>query len=458
MKARYILSVIVGAIFTSILMGACGEDRWAGYAEQTKTDRWIYDTMQVHYYWQDAIISYDEANFFTEPFKFFKSLLSKEDGKNGNPYSTIDSLHTSNTTRSIAYTEYSYGFDFALYQLEGSKYAALILYVADNSPADEIGLKRGDWIIDMNGEAITRNNYSILFGSNQLDVTIGYYDAEQNAIVALEEKLTLPAARAIEDNPVYYKNTYEVAGKQVGYLVYNHFTAGPTENSNEYDNDLRAASNYFASKQVDEFILDLRYNNGGALGCAQLLCNILAPASALNQTMGYIEYNENYNPREHSFSFNQEMLKEGNNLNLKRLYVLTTNSTASSSEIIINCLRPYMEVIVVGDQTEGKNVGSLSYKNEELQLIMRPIVCKVYNANHESNYSNGFKADVTIKESSDLARFLPFGDTNELLLGTALELIEGGDIEEAPETRSSNKFQLVENSLQRRATGSVWID
>ena len=49
MKARNTLIVIVGAIFASILMGACGEDRWAGYAEQTKTDRWIYDTMQVHY-------------------------------------------------------------------------------------------------------------------------------------------------------------------------------------------------------------------------------------------------------------------------------------------------------------------------------------------------------------------------------------------------------------------------
>ena len=57
MKARNTLIVIVGAIFASILMGACGEDRWAGYAEQTKTDRWIYDTMQVHYYWQDAVHS-----------------------------------------------------------------------------------------------------------------------------------------------------------------------------------------------------------------------------------------------------------------------------------------------------------------------------------------------------------------------------------------------------------------
>ncbi|MBR6538466.1 MAG: peptidase S41, partial [Bacteroides sp.] len=210
--------------------------------------------------------------------------------------------------------------------------------------------------------------------------------------------------------------------------------------------------------QVDEFILDLRYNNGGSLGCAQLLCNILAPASALDGTMGYSEYNENYKPRERSITFDSQVLQTGSNLNLKRLYVLTTNMTASSSEIIINCLRPYMEVIVVGDKTEGKNVGSLAYSNEALQLIMRPIVCKIYNANHESDYSDGFKADVSVKESSNLARFLPFGDTNELLLGTTLGLIGGDNKEEASETRSSNRIQLVESSLQRRATGSVWID
>jgi hypothetical protein len=31
-------------------------------------------------------------------------------------------------------------------------------------------------------------------------------------------------------------------------------------------------------------------------------------------------------------------------------------------------------------------------------------------------------------------------------------------MEEAPETRSASRFQLVENSLQRRAAGSVWIE
>ena len=457
MKARNILSVIVGAICISIFIGSCGEDRWEGYAEQTKTDRWIYDTMRVHYYWQDAIISYDKANFFTEPFKFFKSLLSKEDGKNGIPYSTIDSLHTSQT-RSVAYAEYSYGFDFALYQLEGSRYVAQLLYVVPNSPATDAGLKRGDWIIDMDGEAINKNNYAMLFGGKQMEVAVGYYDAEQNAIVALEERVTIPAARAVDDNPVYYQNVYEVAGKRVGYLVYNHFTSGPTDDSYTYDNSLRDASNYFAAKQVDEFVLDLRYNNGGSLGCAQLLCNILAPASALNQTMGYIEYNENYKPREYSFTFDSNTLKEGNNLNLKRLYVLTSSATASSSEIIINCLRPYMEVIVVGDKTEGKNVGSLAYESKELQLIMRPIVCKIYNAHHESDYASGFQPEVTVKESGNLDKFLPFGDVNEALLATALGLISGENVEETPATRTIGNMRWVGSSIERRAAGSVWID
>ncbi|MCO7114117.1 S41 family peptidase [Bacteroides uniformis] len=85
--------------------------------------------------------------------------------------------------------------------------------------------------------------------------------------------------------------------KKIGYLVYNHFSSGPTDNSNEYDNDLRSAFQYFASQQVNEFILDLRYNNGGLLSCAELLCTMLAPSSALGQELGYLEFNNRFNPQ-----------------------------------------------------------------------------------------------------------------------------------------------------------------
>ena len=114
----------------------------------------------------------------------------------------------------------------------------------------------------MDGNFITEQNYKKLYGSSAMELTVGYYDVEKNAIVAYDKPRQIASARPVNDNPVHYKNVYTSGSKKIGYLVYNHFSSGPTDNSNEYDNDLRSAFHYFASQQVNEFILDLRYNNG----------------------------------------------------------------------------------------------------------------------------------------------------------------------------------------------------
>lgn len=456
MKARNILIFITGAIAASIYLSSCGVDRWAGYAEQTKTDRWIDDTMRVWYYWYEDIPNTNKLNYFTDPITFFKSLLSSKDGKNGTPYSTIDTLQA--VTRSIPYTDYSYGFQFTTNRVENNDTAlyAHVLYVASNSPAAEIGLKRGEWIMAMDGEPITQKNYAKLYGNGTMNLTIGYYDAAKDTILAYEATRQIASARAISDNPVHYTNVYELGANKIGYLVYNHFSSGATSGGNEYDDDLRKAFQYFASNQVNQFILDLRYNNGGQLSCAELLCTMLAPSSALGQTLGYLEYNNHFIPQMYAFTLNADDIQEGANLNLSTLYVLTSDQTASASEMLINCLKPYMNVILIGTTTEGKNVGSISFTNEELQVEMHPIVCKIYNSMQESDYESGFAPDIEVSESSDLAHFLPFGDENELMLNTALNVINGTWSSTKAAT-SALQVTVLRNSIERRDSHAVKI-
>ena len=455
MKARNIITFILGAALTSIGATSCGVDRWAGYAEQTKTDRWIDDTMRVWYYWYQDIPNTNKLNYFTDPVTFFKSLLSSKDGKNGTPYSTIDTLQA--VTRSIPFTDYSYGFQFTTNRVENNDTAlyAHVLYVAQGSPAAEIGLQRGEWIMKMNGEPITQKNYAQLYGSTGMNLTIGYYDAQQDTILAYQTPRQIASARPVNDNPVFYKNIYQRGGNKIGYLVYNHFSAGPTDENNEYNNELRKAFQYFASSQVNQFILDLRYNNGGLLSCAELLCAMLAPSAVLGQPLGHLEYNDRVVPRQTFFNLNADLIQEGANLNLSTLYVLTSSETASASEMLINCLKPYMNVILIGATTEGKNVGSIGFTNDELQVVMHPIVCKIYNSQGTSDYEQGFNADIQANENNDLARFLPFGDENELLLHTALSVIEGSwTTENIP---ASTTLTPINSSITRRAMYSVTI-
>ena len=452
MKARNLLIVLTGLLVMPLYFGGCAVDRWEAYAGRTQTDRWIDDTMRVWYYWKQDIPHTNDLNYFSPPFEFFASVLSEQDGKDGQPFSTIDSLDAS-TTRGVPSTDYGYGFQYTTNHVEDNDTAlyARLLYVSPDSPAGEAGLERGDWILEMDGEPITENNYSRLNGGEGITLTVGYYDAAQDTILAYAEPQTLAPARTFYDNPVHYRNVYVSGSKRVGYLVYNHFTGGLTESSTEYDDDLREAFNYFATEQVNEFVLDLRYNNGGQLSCASLLCAMLAPSSALGQTLAYLEFNESIGEQE--MVFDESLIQGGANLNLSRLYVLTSTETASASEMLINCLKPYMEVVLVGGTTVGKNVASRAFVNEELMLEMRPIVCKLYNADRESEYAEGFTADVSVDENGDMARFLPFGNPDELMLYTALNLING--TQSGTQQAAAQTVTVKYNSVARKASQAV---
>lgn len=84
---------------------------------------------------------------------------------------------------------------------------------------------------------------------------------------------------------------------------------------------------YFASQQVNEFILDLRYNlNGGLLSCAELLCTMLAPSSALGQELGYLEFNNRFQSADSTVTLNSGLIENSRaSLNLNTLYVLTSS-------------------------------------------------------------------------------------------------------------------------------------
>lgn len=448
-KTRNILILTICLTSLHLWLSGCGEDRWAGYATQTATDRWIDDSMRVWYYWADQMPATEKLNYFQAPATFFKSLLSSEDR-----FSTIDSLRPA--TRSIADTEYSYGMEYAVSKVNDTAYYALALYVVKESPADLAGIQRGDWIMELNGQPLTKDNYTALLGGGAAKVTVGSYQADQESITAYEDNpRQLPAACAVDDNPVYCVKAFEVEGKRVGYLAYNHFSMGRYD-GNEYDESLRQASQMLAQAGISELVLDLRYNNGGYVSCAQLLCTLLAPASALGQPLAQLEFNQRVAKQPSILYLDPALTGNGSNLNLKRLYVLTGSGTASASEMVMNCLSPYMEVIQIGSTTVGKNMGARTFDNPEQLVTMSPLVCKIYNALGESDYEKGFSpaAALRIDETKDLAHFLPLGNPEETLLRAALALAAGSDEEEtAAGTRNHPlNFHVVSLSLSRRAT------
>ena len=445
----------------NLSMSGCGEDRWAAYATQTATDRWIDDTMRLWYYWAKEMPESKNLNYFQAPATFFKSLLYSSD-----KFSSIDSLNVTTSNRSIGSTNYSYGMEYSVTKVNDTAYYAHVLYTVVDSPAEEAGLQRGDWVMSFNGVPLTKQNYTALLGGSAAEIVVGRYDAEQKQVVAVDDNPRhLSEARSIDDNPVYCVKVFDVNATRVGYLAYNHFTPGATYSATaqgsatNYDDALRQASTQLAAAGIDELVLDLRYNNGGYVSCAQLLATLLAPASALGQPMATLEYNAHFQPVE--ILLDASRIGQGTNLDLKRLFVLTTGETASASEMVMNCLKPYMDVVQIGTTTVGKNMGARSFDNVEQMVSITPMICKIYNALGESDYDKGFSPTNTaliVDENKFLANFFPLGTPDEALLSTALSYI-AGETESVVATRSMqhSKSETIVTSLQRRATKGVML-
>ena len=154
---------------------------------------------------------------------------------------------------------------------------------------------------------------------------------------------------------------------------------------------MRRAFRDFQTGGVNEFVLDLRYNTGGSLDCAQLLCTMLAPADKMNQLLALLRYSDKRVEANQDLTFNPELIQSGANLNLSTVYVLTTNATRGAAEMVINCLNPYMKVVLIGTKTAGEYVATKPFVHPTDRFILNLVVCNVYNAEEKSDYATGFK-------------------------------------------------------------------
>lgn len=418
---KVIITFILG-IVTLTGFFSCGVDRWPEYRSQIGRDLWIDSLMRQEYLWYEDMPSTKDLNYFIEPEEFFKKVLSPKD----KGYSTIDTLDNEPVL--------NYGFNYTLYKLADNDtvYNALITYVIPGSPAADAGLERGHWLMMMDKDYITKRNEEALIMGNNKEFVVGKYtvqkdeEGEDVGVIQPIGEVTVDAARVNTDVPIHTSYVYtNVNGKTVAYLFYSSFTAGTETNSQKYNNQLRALFSQLKASGIDEFILDLRYNSGGEMECAQLLSTMLAPADRMNNSWAVLKYNDKQVAKNRELALNPELIQSGDNLNLSKVYILTSNETAAASEMVINCLCPYMDVVLIGGKTKGESVATETFTNTYYNWAIHPVVSQVYNSKGESDYANGFTPKYSVDEFANLSTFLPFGNQEEALLNTALRLIVG---------------------------------
>ena len=425
--------------FLLTVLCSCGEDRTGEFYALIEDRQWIEETMQANYLWaEDMPVIENEDDYFKEPQAFFKGLLSKNamNGK-GDKYSYMeeDPKAPQQESRSQMLDRTStYGMEFELTNDPTgttNHIHAHVLYVLDGSPAQLAGITRGDWLSSVDGQRITTSNYQLLKNGGSIKVArTRIYSTELGYTWQPADTLNLAASITMEINPFLIDTLYQVEGQRIAYLMYNEFSTGPENKGTEetYNEQMKAIFANFKAQQPDALILDLRYNNGGYLQCAQALGSLVAPASALGKNFVNLQFNAKANPQRKAYPLLESYAEA--NLNLGKVYILTTNHTASASEALINGLIPYMgkeNVILIGERTEGKNVAMTAFRNETYGITLWPVVAYTSNAEDFSDYGDGFEPTHELKERN-IVDWYPLGDNREYLLKNAISLITTGSI------------------------------
>lgn len=426
-------------------------------------DNWILSNMRDVYYWNDKIPTSPDTTL--APSDFFDSILYKYDATarpDGDRFSWIEES-ADNLTAELSGQSTTTGMEFSLFlrAATGDGVIAQVLYVLPGSPADKAGLKRGDIISKVNGQLLSKTNYnSLLFSGSTY--AFGLAQISNQSLVDTDVTKTVTAT-VFQENPVFLDSVYTVGNKTIGYLVYNQFVPGPNGSTNlEYDNQLDAIFAQFKARGVNELVLDLRYNPGGYTSSSANLASLIGKGVDNSKIYFREEWNKTLTPylqQEYgSDFFLQKFSNKTQNIggNLTRLYVLTTDWTASASELIINGLRPYMTVTTIGTTTYGKNVGSITITDDtgKIKWGMQPIVFKSFNSLNQSDYSTGFTPSVAVEEPLSL---YPLGDTREALLSTALSQITGSVASGRQAAANANPLPLLGSSLQRKVGGRPMI-
>ncbi|MCF2446845.1 S41 family peptidase [Dyadobacter sp. CY345] len=392
---------------------------------------WIYEMMNDAYFWYKSMPAESSLDSELNPNDYFEKLIYQRISTDRFSMVTDDIDQLTNEFNGVSKI---FGINYTLSYTDdtNSNIAAFLSYVVKGSPAEAAGLKRGDIIMKVGGTQLTASNYTALFGNSETATfTLGVLNG--TTLTADNSKTVTVTKAEISEDPVLFSSviTKSAYGKTIGYLVYTQFVPGTTAEVSKYDNELRQVFATFKSQGVNELVLDLRFNPGGYISSAETLASLIGKNISSSKIFYKEQWNDKYiaywQSRYGTNALNYNFQDEGNNIgsNLSRVFVLTSNGTASASELVINGLRPYMEVVTIGEHTYGKNLfGSLIGDDENRwKWGMYVMLGQTANVNNESDYGTVDGMAPTYEVEDSVIPYKSFGDENETLLRKALDVM-----------------------------------
>lgn len=410
-------------------------------------NKWVYDSMQLYYYWNKDLPAQPPYQLPTE--EFFKKLLSAKDR-----FSWLYNGQLSTYPKSAAEL---FGFHYALvpHPFQAGRLTGIVTMVIPGSRAYLVGLERGMFFTkvneaDINAAAPAETAKRVVEGST-VTLQLASFDRDQTSLA--DSAVVVIPQGPVPQQSVFAARHFVRNGIRTGYLAYYL--------CNEYDDgSLLQAVGKLQEAAIAELIIDLRYNPGGSVASATKLAAMLAPA--FNPDALFITYQGNQHGGKLQQSFAQaiafSVVPQGRdmnelkalNLGLKRVFILVSQHTASAAELLAHNLRPFLPVILIGGKTLGKDEAAFKIEDRrtprQVDWVIMPTVYKIADAHGMGNYSDGLLPDYTVDELSQLP-LQPLGLPGDRSVDKALQLIYG-----------STAVQPVELKIKKNGIGSGNIE
>ena len=398
----------------------------------------------------------DENNFLRswsdETYLWYDEITDQDPAGFNNPLVYFDELRTSATTASGAFKDkfhFTYPTD-EWFQLSQSGVSAgygaawiilsqqpprelVVAFTEPNSPATEptVNLARGARILFVDGHDLTNTNDVDALNAGLFPESAGEvhtFVVEDLGSGGNTREITM-TSELVTSSPVQNVKTVASPAGAVGYLQFNDHIATAEEG-------LIDAVELLAGENIDELVLDIRYNGGGYLAIASQIAYMIAgDARTAGRTFEEMEFNDKHpstNPVTgeplQPFPFlnttsGLSSLPSGQplpSLDLSRVIVLTGPNTCSASEAIMNSLRGVdFEVVQIGSTTCGKPYGF--YDTDNCGTTYFTIQFRGVNEKSFGDYTDGFSPANTVSVEGEEVPGCSVADDFEHALGDPLE-------------------------------------
>ena len=395
--------------------------------DNTSQKQFVLDAMNTWYLWNDLLPQNVNINDFSTPEALLAYLASFQPLDN---FSFINSAEADQQFFGEGRFE-GYGFSSRLLAADDLR----LTRVFEDSPANRGGLARGQRILSANGRSIAsisgNEGVSAFFGANAtVDLLVREVNGTEFTTTISQDIVTIdpvPQWRII-DGP---------GGTKIGYFELATFisTADPV---------FQTMFGEFRDQNVNQIVIDLRYNGGGLVSTAELLGDYLGGLVAENLTFSRTEFNADRAAQNNDEEFFE---RQAESASLTDLVVIATRGTASASELVTNSMIPHVAVEIVGDRTFGKPVGQIGL--EFCEKILRPTAFQTVNADGDGDYFDGLPVGAGCEAPDDLS--VAVGADTDPNLVDALAWLENGACPMPVTTAGTQKPQPVAEELDRQS-------